>query len=72
VLAGAHSEGTAAAAEYVTGKHYLNELNRRLIHIGADSKPPRYYQALLKVGVENGIPTTITLVSVHELRKSTR
>jgi hypothetical protein len=70
VLAGAHSEGTAAAAEYVTGKHYLNEFNDQLIQIGGGSAPPKYYQALLKVGVENGFPTTISLVSVHELRKS--
>ena len=69
VLAGAHSEGTAAAAEYVTGKHYLNEFKRQLTQAGA----PKYYQALLKVGVENGIPTTISLVSIHELlRRSDR
>jgi hypothetical protein len=31
------------------------------------SAPPKYYQALLKVAVDNGMPTTISLVSVHEL-----
>jgi hypothetical protein len=72
VLAGAHSEGTAAAAEYVTSKHYLNEFNRQLMQSGTGSKPLKYYQALLKVGVENGIPTTISLVSIHELRRSDR
>jgi hypothetical protein len=72
VLAGAHSEGTAAAAEYVTSKHYLSEFNRQLKQSGTGSKPVKYYQALLKVGVENGIPTTISLVSIHELRRSDR
>lgn len=69
VLAGLHSEGTAAAAEYVTSKQYLTEFNQRLTQAGG-SKPLQYYQALLKVGVDNGIPTTITLVSIHELRNS--
>src|SRR5262245_12487835 len=72
VLVGAHSEGTAAAAEYVTGKHYLNEFNRQLTQASAGSTTPKYYQALLKVGVENGIPTTISLVCIHELRRSDR
>ncbi len=72
VLAGLHSEGTAAAAEYITSKHYLNELNQRLLQMGADGGTPKHYQALLKVGVENGIPTTISLLSVHELRQSAR
>jgi hypothetical protein len=72
VLAGAHSEGTAAAAEYVTSKHYLNEFNRHLAQASAGPTTPKYYQALLKVGVENGIPTTISLVSIHELRRSDR
>ena len=72
VLAGLHSEGTAAAAEYITGKHYLNELNQRLRQMGAGAGLPKHYQALLKVGVENGIPTTISLLSVHELRQSAR
>lgn len=67
VLAGLHSEGTAAAAEYVTSKQYLSEFNQRLVKAGG-GQPPKYYQALLKVGVDNGIPTTITLVSIHELR----
>lgn len=68
VLAGLHSEGTAAAAEYVTSKQYLTQFNQRLAQAGAGGNPPRYYQAILKVGVDNGIPTTITLVSIHEIR----
>jgi hypothetical protein len=69
-LAGLHSEGTAAAAEYVTTKHYLSEFNQKLLAMSGNSDSPRYYQALLKAGVDNGIPTTITLVSLRELRNS--
>lgn len=72
VLAGLHSEGTAAAAEFVTSKQYLAQLNQRLVQSGANGKLPRFYQALLKVSVENGIPTFITLVAVHELSPTPR
>lgn len=65
VLAGTHSEGTEAAAEYVTREVYLSNLNQRLMQLGG--APPKYYQVLLKVAVDNGIPTTISIVTVHEL-----
>jgi hypothetical protein len=68
VLAGLRSAGTEAAAEYVTNKSHLNDLNRRLLELGGRNSPPVYYQALLRVGVENGIPTTISLIGLHELR----
>jgi hypothetical protein len=67
VLAGIHSEGTEAAAEYVTNKTYLNDLNQRLRQAGGDQSL-KYYQVLLKVGVENSIPTTVSVVTIHELR----
>jgi hypothetical protein len=67
VLAGLRSAGTEAAAEYVTSKTFLNELNERLSQMADSSGPPKYYQALLKVGVENAIPTTISLLTIHEL-----
>jgi hypothetical protein len=67
VLAGIHSEGTQAAAEYVTSRNYLNELNQRLIQAGGEGGPLKYYQALLRVGVENSIPTTMSLVTLHAL-----
>ncbi|HKX28635.1 MAG TPA: hypothetical protein VJ302_13115 [Blastocatellia bacterium] len=72
VLAGLRSAGTEAAAEYVTNRTHLNDLNQRLREMGAKNGSPLYYQALLKVGVENGIPTTISLVTIHELRKTDR
>ena len=67
VLAGLHSEGTQAAAEYVTNPDYLTSLNDHLRQFSARGNPPKYYQALLKVAVENGMPTTITLLSLREI-----
>ena len=64
VLSGLRSAGTEAAAEFVTNRNHLGELNGRLNQAGS----PRYFQALLRAGVENGIPTTISLITIHELR----
>lgn len=68
LLAGIYSQGTEAAAEYVTNKNYLDNLILRLRQLNGDEETPRYFQALLKVGVENGIPTTISILSLHQLR----
>jgi len=67
VLAGIHSEGTQAASEFATTKEYIMVLDQRLRQM-ADSGAPRYYQALLKVAVDNGIPTKMSLVAVHSLQ----
>jgi hypothetical protein len=72
VVAGLHSEGTAAAAEFITAPQYLSQFNQRLAEAGTGGKAPKYFQALLKVGVDNGIPTFINLVAVHELRINAR
>ena len=66
-LAGIFSEGTEAAAEFVTTRNHLAVLGQRLRQLGGAGPPPKYYQALLKVGVENGTPTTIELISLHAL-----
>lgn len=68
VLAGIYSEGTEAASEFVTNANYLDELNRRLKELGAQSGAPKYYQALLKVRVENSFPTKVSLLTVRELQ----
>jgi hypothetical protein len=65
ILAGIYSAGTQAAAEFATSKDYLPSLNQRLQEIFGDRQAPKHYQALLKVTVDNGIPTLISLVSVH-------
>jgi hypothetical protein len=66
-LAGIFSEGTEAAAEFVTTRNHLAVLGQRLRQLGGQNAPPKYYQALLKVEVENGTPTTITLLSLRAL-----
>lgn len=68
LLAGIYSQGTEAAAEYVTDKNYIDQLKQRLDQLKEPSGPGQYFQALLKVGVENGIPTTISVLALHELR----
>jgi len=68
VLAGIYSEGTEAASEFVTNANYLDELNRRLKELGGQSGAPKYYQALLKVRVENSFPTKVSLLTVRELQ----
>jgi hypothetical protein len=69
VLAGIYSEGTEAAADFVTNTSYLKELNQRLRQLrGQSAPPPRYYQALLKVRVENSFPTKVSLLTVRELQ----
>jgi hypothetical protein len=70
VLAGTHSEGTEAAAEYLTSEDHLRRLNQRLLLLKRPS--PRYFQVLLKVKVDNGIPTIISIVTVHELHSDRR
>lgn len=66
-LAGVFSEGTEAAAEFVTTRNHLAVLGQRLRQLGGQNAPPKYYQALIKVAVENGTPTTITLLSLRAL-----
>jgi hypothetical protein len=70
VLAGIYSEGTEAAADFVTNASYLNELNQRLKELGGKAGAPKYYQALLKVRVENSFPTKVSLLTVRELQSA--
>ena len=66
IVAGTRSEGTQAAVEYLTDEHYLAELNQEVLRtIGLF---PKYFQVLLRVTVDNGIPTNISVVRVRELR----
>ena len=67
LLAGVYSQGTEAAAEYVTNKNYIGQLGQRLQQSRQSGGSPHYFQALLRVGVENGIPTTISILALHEL-----
>ncbi len=68
VLSGINSQGTQAAVEYVTNKNHLEQFGQSLRQIKTSSKP-LHFQVLLKVGVENGIPTTITPLALHPLNR---
>lgn len=68
VIAGIHSQGTEAAAEYVTNLDYLKNLGDHLRQLSDSSSTPKYYQALLKVAIDDGMPTTVSLITIHELR----
>jgi hypothetical protein len=66
IVAGTRSEGTQAAMEYLTDEHYLAELNQKFLQtIGSF---PKYFQVLLRVTVDNGVPTNISVIRVRELR----
>lgn len=68
ILEGIRSVSTGAAAEFVTNKAYLTELNRWIAQLEPKSESPRYFQALLKVGVENQMPITISVIAVHPIQ----
>jgi hypothetical protein len=63
VLSGIYSPGTEAAVEFTTDRNHLDHLNQRLKQANISG----HFQALLKVGVENGIPTRVTILAVHKL-----
>jgi hypothetical protein len=66
IVAGTRSEGTQGAVEYLTDEHYMADLNQRFHKtLGAF---PKYFQVLLKVSVDNGIPTDISVIRARELR----
>jgi hypothetical protein len=68
IVAGTRSEGTQAAVEYLTDENYLADLNQRFRRTLGGI--PKYFQVLLKVSVDSGIPTNISVVRVRELRFS--
>jgi hypothetical protein len=65
ILAGTRSEGTQAAVEYLTDENYLADLNQKFHHLLGSF--PKYFQVLLKVSVDNGIPTNISVIRFREL-----
>src|SRR5262249_23148406 len=69
LLAGVYSQGTEAAVEYVTNHWHLSQLNQRLQSFEHQTSTQPCFQALLRVEVEDGIPTTISLVALHELKR---
>lgn len=69
ILAGINTFGTQAAAEYVTRPECIEALISHL-NIAPEDQPPRlpaYYQVLLRVKVNGGVPVQISYVTHHVL-----
>jgi hypothetical protein len=68
ILSGITTLGTQACAEYVTKLESLKQLIKRL-NISNDSEPrlPPYYQVLLKVKINDGVPVQTSYVTHHVL-----
>ncbi len=69
ILAGINTFGTQAAAEYVTQPEYIKDLitHLNIAPTGEAAKLPMYYQILLKVKVNGGVPIHISYVTHHVL-----
>ena len=69
ILAGINTFGTQAAAEYVTRPDYLKDLLAHLNTAAPDEPPqlPPYFQILLKVKVNGGVPIHVSYVTHHVL-----
>jgi hypothetical protein len=69
ILAGITTYGTQAAAEYVTKPEYLKELIAALNIAGSGEQPrlPAYYQLLVRVKVNGGVPVQMSYVTHHVL-----
>ena len=66
LLYGLYTQGTEAAAEYVTNADRLAELRKALIAASPDKKtPPAFFEALLSVPVENYVPGAASLVAAR-------
>jgi hypothetical protein len=65
-LYGLYTQGTEAAAEYVTNAERLAELRKALVAASADKKTaPPFFEALISVPVENYVPGGASLVAVR-------
>lgn len=69
ILAGITTFGTQAAAEYVTRPEHIKELIAHL-NVAPPGEPPRlppFFQVLVKVKVNGGVPVRISYVTHHVL-----
>jgi hypothetical protein len=66
-LEGLRGVGTGAAAELITNKIHLAEINQRLRQLAGPNGLPHYYQILLKAEVDNNVATKLTLLAVHTI-----
>jgi hypothetical protein len=69
ILAGVTTFGTQAAAEYVTKPEYVKDLISRLETSapGDATSLPSFYQVVIKVKVNGGVPVQISYVTHHVL-----
>ncbi|HST23762.1 MAG TPA: hypothetical protein VLR90_21820 [Blastocatellia bacterium] len=69
ILAGITTFGTQAAAEYVTKPEHIKDLITHLdtSQSGDSPKLPLFYQVLIKVKVNGGVPVQISYVTHHVL-----
>ncbi|HYL99179.1 MAG TPA: hypothetical protein VEZ90_09510, partial [Blastocatellia bacterium] len=69
VLAGITTFGTQAASDYVTRTEFANELIAHLNQARGSASPrlPDYYQVLVEVKVNGGVPVQMTYVTHHVL-----
>jgi hypothetical protein len=69
ILAGITTYGTQAAAEYVTKTEHINELISHLntAKPGEPPQMPAYFQVLVRVKVNDGVPVQISYVTHHVL-----
>jgi hypothetical protein len=69
ILAGITTYGTQAAAEYVTRAEHINDLISHLNAAAAGEPPqiPAYFQVLVRVKVNDGVPVQISYVTHHVL-----
>ena len=64
-LNGLYTQGTEAAAEYVTSVERLAELHKALLAASPDKKTtPPFFEALISVPVEDSVPGGASLVAV--------
>lgn len=70
ILAGITTFGTQAAAEYVTKPEYVEEIISRMNTSGNAKAPslPSFYQILIKVKVNGGVPVQLSYVTHHVLQ----
>jgi hypothetical protein len=70
ILGGIKTFGTQAAAEYVTRPEYMKDLISHLNTSGDPNNPtlPDYYQVLIKVKVNGGVPVHISYVTHRVLK----
>lgn len=69
ILAGITTYGTQAAAEYVTKPEHIADLTAHLNSSPTGGAPifPAYYQILLRVRINGGVPVQISYVKHHVL-----